>query len=382
MTLTDPFVVSARIAPLATGALDGLRVAVKDNIAVAGLPTGVGNPTWASTHAIPSIDAACVRALRVAGAEVVGKAHTDEFAYSLAGVNEHYGALPNPADPNLTTGGSSSGCASAVGRGLADLGLGTDTAGSIRVPASYCGLYGLRPTWGRIDMSGVVALAPSFDTVGLLTRDLDTLRRAYAASVPTSPSSTELSVLAAVDLVAGAAPRVRQPIAAIVTRLASHTPVRDVRVVDTLAPSSWAESFSIVQAAEMWREHGDWCRQHRPPMGVDVAARVARAEHLRSDEVVAALETLTLTRAELRSLVAGSILLLPSTADTAPVRGQSAEAQRAATLRLTTLASIGGLPALSVPVTEDGQPPVGLCLVGPPDSELALLELAHLIGTL
>ena len=124
MTLTDPFVVSARIAPLATGALDGLRVAVKDNIAVAGLPTGVGNPTWASTHAIPSIDAACVRALRVAGAEVVGKAHTDEFAYSLAGVNEHYGALPNPADPNLTTGGSSSGCASAVGRGLADLGLG------------------------------------------------------------------------------------------------------------------------------------------------------------------------------------------------------------------------------------------------------------------
>ena len=180
----DAFIDPLRIGPelLARGRpggpLSGVTLAVKDVIDVAGIPTGAGNPAFLDDAPPAPRHAAAVSRLLDAGADVIGKAHTDEFAFSLSGTNAHYGTPRNPRAPGRVPGGSSSGSASAVASGIAEIALGTDTAGSIRVPASYCGVWGLRPTHGRVPLEGVLPLAPSFDTCGLLAATGELLERA------------------------------------------------------------------------------------------------------------------------------------------------------------------------------------------------------------
>src|SRR5215510_1100984 len=175
MTMTDwgAFVPGprARLAPLGSGPLDGLTFVAKDLLDVAGHVTGGGNPHWAARQQPALKSAGVVDCLRRAGATLIGKTVTDELAFSLEGENEHHGTPINPRAPDRLPGGSSSGSAAAVASGLADLGLGTDTGGSVRVPASFCGLFGWRPSHGRIPLEGVVRFAPSYDTFGLLARD-------------------------------------------------------------------------------------------------------------------------------------------------------------------------------------------------------------------
>jgi amidase len=179
--------------PLGSEPLKGRTVAVKDLFAVAGFPTGAGNPTWLAHAAPEPEDAWAVRALRTAGAAIAGIAQTDELAFSLSGANAHYGTPPNAAAPGLVTGGSSSGPAAAVAAGQADIGLGTDTAGSVRVPASVCGLFGLRPTHGAVPADGALHLAPSFDTIGWLTADAALLAAVGSVLLPppASPSAAD-----------------------------------------------------------------------------------------------------------------------------------------------------------------------------------------------
>lgn len=175
MATTDTAVWRERGNPLVAGSgsgpLHGVRLAVKDVHAVAGHRLGAGNPAWLAEAEPQRAHSWAVGALLAAGADVTGIARTDEFAYSLNGTNAHYGTPPNPAAPGRVPGGSSGGPAAAVALGQADAGLGSDTAGSIRVPASYCGLHGLRPTHGAVPATGMLPLAPSFDTVAWLARD-------------------------------------------------------------------------------------------------------------------------------------------------------------------------------------------------------------------
>ncbi|HEU5416118.1 MAG TPA: amidase family protein, partial [Streptosporangiaceae bacterium] len=150
----------------------GVRLAIKDLIDVAGVPTTAGCLAVADQARPAAADAACVAGARAAGAVIVGKTVLTELAYSAAGVNEHYGTPPNPLDPDLLPGGSSSGSAVAVATGEADVAYGSDTGGSIRVPASYCGIAGLKTTHGRIPLDGVWPLSPSLDTVGPMATDV------------------------------------------------------------------------------------------------------------------------------------------------------------------------------------------------------------------
>ena len=164
--MTRPFVPHDLREPLPgsdNGPLAGLTVAVKDCYDIAGERTGIGSPDWLAEQPRAAVSAAAVRSVLDAGATVVGKTICDEFMYSITGANAHYGTPLNPRAPDRLPGGSSSGSASAVAGGACDLALGTDTGGSIRVPASASGLYGLRTTHGRVDMAGVQAMAPSFD---------------------------------------------------------------------------------------------------------------------------------------------------------------------------------------------------------------------------
>ena len=159
------------------GPLRGLKFAVKDIYDVAGHRTGFGNPDWLRTHGPAAQTAPVVQRLLDAGAHLVGKTHTDELTWSFTGENAHYGAPVNVNAPGRVTGGSSSGSASAVAAGVVDFAVGSDTGGSVRLPASFCGILGMRPTYGRIPLDGVCPLAPSFDTCGWFARDVGVFER-------------------------------------------------------------------------------------------------------------------------------------------------------------------------------------------------------------
>ncbi|WP_051193289.1 AtzH-like domain-containing protein [Nocardia jiangxiensis] len=379
--------------PLARGGdgpLTNTRVAVKDLFAVAGQAIGAGNPVWLSEAPIESRHAAAVEALLAAGADVTGIAHTDELAFSLSGSNAHYGDTPNPVAPQCLSGGSSSGPAAAVAAGLADIGLGTDTAGSIRVPASYCGLYGLRTTHGVIDRTGLVGLAPSFDSVGLLTRDAGLLARAGAALLPPQSVEPITRVVVAAELVELLDPAARESFRAAVQALtlcgaASGTVLAPPVPGALTYPDSGGldavfTAFRTVQTAQAWDTHGELLTAHPDALSPEIAARFHAGRDIDSATRQSAQRLLDAMRAELlRSLPPGTVLALPSTSSAAPRRDTDPallESVRQKTLRLTCLASLAGLPALSIPAVRADTRPIGLCLVAAPGQDHSLLAFA------
>ena len=364
-------------APLVRGAasgdLRGETVAVKDLFDVAGFAVGAGVPAYLG--ALAETNSPAVAALLAAGADVTGIAQTDEFAYSIAGRNPHYGTPPNPAVVGGVPGGSSSGPASAVALGQASIGLGTDTAGSIRVPASYQGLWGLRTTHGAVSADGLVALAPTFDAPGWITRSPSVLRAAAAATLPTHAGAGAFVVDPL--LTVQAEPDVREVFEAFVGDRFEAVELGD--------PQLFFETFRTVQQAEAWRTHGAWIQAHPGALGDDVAARFELASRVTPAQEAEARATLERLRLQLDSALGDRVLLVPSassvaistTADAATV-----ERTRQGTLKMTAVAGLTGRPALSAPLLSVAQPgallsaPVGLCLVGPRHSELALIDLA------
>jgi amidase len=356
------------LPPLGRGPLDGLTVAVKDLFAVAGFPVGAGNPTWLSQSKPEPADAWAVRALRAAGAAIAGIARTDELAFSLSGANEHYGTPPNPAAPGLVTGGSSSGPASAVATGQADIGLGSDTAGSIRVPASVCGLFGLRPTHGAIAADGMLHLAPSFDVPGWITASAALLGAVGSALLP--PGKAELPRrLISIDRGNECVLRLAGALgASLVTG-----PLFDADDVTALLAA-----FRAVQAAQAWELHGPWITANPGALGADVEARfragasVDPAARERAAGMIAGYRDRAL-----HVITTDTWLVLPAAAgpgharDAAPADRDS---WRQATLRHTVLASAFGLPSCVIPGT--ARPPAGLAMVGPPGADHGLLAAA------
>jgi Asp-tRNA(Asn)/Glu-tRNA(Gln) amidotransferase A subunit family amidase len=361
-----------------SGPLDGQRLAVKDVFDLAGYSTGGGNPTWLDEHPNASRDADAVATLRSAGALVVGKTHTDELAFSLAGSNAHYGDLDNPRVPGSTPGGSSSGSAVAVGAGLADIGLGTDTAGSIRVPAAWCGLYGLRPTWGRIRGGGAMALGPSHDTVGLMTRSLDLLRTSALLLLEPARAPEAGEFLVPDDLWLQADPDVITALTPVLGRLKDVLPVQGVStLLPSRPPASLVRTFATTQGAQAWHTFGGWVRSEKPGLGEDVRARLEAAAALRAGEITVAQRQAGAIRAQLLEVLAGRVMIVPTVPMTAPApeRARSAEV-RGRLLTLTVGASIAGLPALTLPLPGPGGAPIGLCLVGSPGTDEQLFGLA------
>jgi amidase len=383
MRLESPFVPWADLTadPLpakGSGPLDGLRLAVKDVFDLAGYSTGGGNPTWLAEHPHASRDADAVATLRTAGAVVVGKTHTDELAFSLAGSNAHYGDLDNPRVPGSTPGGSSSGSAVAVGRELADIGLGTDTAGSIRVPAAWCGLYGLRPTWGRIRRGGAMALGPTHDTVGLMTRSLDLLQTAALQLLEPAASPEVAEFLVPDDLWLQADPDVITALTPTLGRLKDVLPVQGVStLLQSRPPATLVRTFTITQGAQVWHTFGQWVRSAKPDLGDDVRARMEAAAALPGGEITVAQRQAGAIRAQLLDVLTGRVMVVPTVPVTAPAPEIARSADvRGRLLALTVGASIGGLPALTVPLPGPGGAPVGLCLVGSPGTDEALFRLA------
>ncbi|MEU2602684.1 amidase family protein [Streptomyces hirsutus] len=357
--------------------LSGSRVAVKDLFAVAGHAIGAGNPARLREAPIESAHAAAVQALLQAGADVTGIARTDELAYGLSGLNTHYGMPPNPAAPGRVPGGSSSGPASAVALGLADIGLGTDTAGSVRVPTSYCGLYSLRPTHGLVPDTGQIGLAPSFDTVSWITRTPQLLSRVAAVLLPRRPAQPIKRLLLATDLFDLVDPALRLPLHdaahAWAHRLAVPLQPRSSTCAAHL--EEWAEALGVLQAVEMWQLHGSWLQAHREAVSPLVADAIAAGEGMPAEYLAWARGTVSQARSALAELIPpGTALVQPAAPTAAPPPGPAVTgmALRTATVQLICAASVAGLPVLTLPGVQSPAGPVGLSLVATAGSDRAL----------
>lgn len=374
-----------------SGILSNFTVAVKDSYDIAGLRTGNGSPDWLESHIAATATAPAVDKLLVAGARVVAKCTMDEMAYSIEGQNNHYGTPLNPSSPDRIPGGSSSGSASAVAQGLADIGLGGDTGGSIRIPASFCGLYGIRPTHGRVNITGSVPLAPSFDTGGWLTRDVDLLARVGevllegpSVSLPTPVRwlvGTEAFDLCSKEVSNRLYDALSANIEKLRTFLSSPVETRVCEHGSSLA--DWFDVFRVYQGYEVWKTHGEWVQANNPTFGPGVKERFEMASKITMAEFAAVERRREIISAHLDALVADSILMIPTASDMAPLKGELSANElqqlRSRTLALTSIAGLGGLPQVTIPVPAiAGGPeaPIGLSLVGPRGSDEALLSLA------
>ncbi|WP_067226281.1 AtzH-like domain-containing protein [Streptomyces sp. NBRC 109706] len=374
------------------GPLRGLTFAVKDLFAVAGHAVGAGVAGYLAQARVRTEHAHAVGVLLEAGASIAGIAQTDEFAYSVHGRGGRQGTPDNPAAPGRLPGGSTSGPAVAVARGEVAFGLGTDTAGSIRVPGSYQGLWGIRTTTGAIGTEGLLPLAPSFDTVGWLAGDGGTLLAVAEALLPEDARTGHAEPAGHAELVTVPAlnSQADREIAEAVAGTADALGATALEVAWDL--DSWYAAFRTVQGWEAWRAHGAWIAANPGALSADVAARFDRAARITDEEHASARRELADASEAIRTAVQDRFLLLPATpTGPPPAAGIGPEALaviRDRTLRLTCLASLAGLPALTVPAAKPagmptGMPlgrasglPVGLGLVGPPGSDRALIRFA------
>lgn len=370
-----------RVAGAETGPLAGMTFAVKDLFDVAGMKTGAGNPDFLRDRAPAEANAPAVQALLDAGATLIGKTITDELAFGLAGENFHYGTPLNSAAPDRIPGGSSSGSVSAVAGGVCDTALGTDTGGSMRVPSSHCGVYGIRTTHGRVPIEGVVPLAKSFDTVGWFARAPEMLLRVGEVLLPDfvlKPVPTRLLVVN--DALAELEPAAVGPVAAGIDALAQGFESVDHITLTENGLEDWRAVFRNVQGYDAWQAHGEWIEKVHPTFGPGVKERFAAVAHVTRADFDAASEK----RAEIRARVHGlldaqTVLCVPSAAGAAPLKGthpDDLEDFRNQTLNICCIAGLSGLPQVSMPLVNLADGPVGVSLIGMPHGDEILLRAA------
>ena len=373
------------LAPTGSGSLDGLTFATKDVMAIEGHRTAFGQPTWYRTHAPATRSARIVEQCLAAGARMVGVTLTDELSYSLSGENAHYGTPLNPNAPGRIAGGSSSGSSAAVAGGFVDFALGTDCAGSVRLPASYCGILGMRPTHARVSAEGVLPFAPVFDAVGWFAKDADTLLGVGRVllddrSAPAPPRR----LLIAKDAFEVVEPRIADALDGAVVSLRQYFEKVEEVAVSRNGFDDWKECFRIIQAAQIWNNLGEWVTQHNPEFGpgirerFEIAAKVTPAQVAREEErrkhIVARLHDL---------IRAGDVLCLPTSPRVAPLCNTPTDSlevtYRYQAMALLSIAGHGGLPQINLPLARLDGCPLGLSIVGTRGADVQLLQLTQKI---
>ena len=379
MTVNPEFIYRGDFPNRAAGSLSGLRLGVKDLFHIAGLPTTAGNPDWLNSHSQPAtVTAPSVTTLLTEGAVLLGKTLTDELAYSLEGVNKHDGTPTNPKAPNRIPGGSSSGSAVAVANGSIDIGLGTDTGGSIRVPASYNGIYGFRPSHGAVSCQHLVPLSPRFDTVGWLTSNLKNLKK--VADLFLKPSSGRLSHLVVTnfeDLEVWQS--ARQPLLQVWETKFESIEYVNLKHQDLNLAST---AFRILQGREIWREHGQWIEQQQPDFAPEISDRFSWCKSLtQDDERKAEATARDFIHFWQREILPRDdrVLLLPTTPGAAPLLNTSALEllqYRSRLMNLTAPAGLTRAPQISLPYLNIDRAPWGISLLARFNCDRALLDCA------
>ena len=334
------------LEPAARGPLHGWTLAVKDIIDVAGLPTRAGSSFFRRD---PEHDAPVVAALRAAGALVIGKTNTHEFAWGITTENPHFGRTANPWDPARTVGGSSGGSAAAVAAGLADIALGSDTLGSIRIPSALNGISGVRPATGTFSLDGIFPLALGLDTAGPFARDLDTVRRTYEALAGGAvPAAT---VRRACRLRGGAWDGVDAAVSAALDAAADVLRAHGVAVDDvTWWDDELVRAVGTIQQRAAARVHAPYFTEHAAEYGEDVRARVAHALTVTESDETDARAVVARARAAWNAATFRyDVALAPSVGSEAPL-APVPKTFRDETIPLVTPASAFGLPVAAVPI--------------------------------
>jgi amidase len=364
-----------------SGPLSGLTAAVKDMYAIAGERAGGGNPDWLAQAAPAKANCSAVQRLLDAGATIIGKTVCDEFFYSVAGMNAHYGTPTNIRAPGRIPGGSSSGSAAAVAAGACDFALGSDTGGSVRIPASLCGLYGIRTSHGRIATDGVMDMSPSFDTIGWFAASAGTFRKMGSVLLGDKGAHSSIANVIVAD---DAFEQADAPVAALL-----HDALRTMSAAlpkqshMKLAPDGfdpWRDAVRIVQAHEIWQVYGRFVEEKHPRFGPGVAERMQAASKITTAELDAARKVHAAAREHIRAHIPpGTVVAMPSAPCIAPKIDSTAgqfDTYRTRVMRLTCTAGLGGLPQVSIPAGTVSGCPVGLSFVGWAGGDETLLDFA------
>ena len=364
------------LANAAEGPLAGLRLAVKDLFDVAGYSTAAGNPMLLAASGIKTCTAPLVQQLVDAGARFVGKTTTDELAYSLIGNNIHFGMPINPAYPNLIPGGSSSGSAVAVVAGLADIGLGTDTSGSIRLPAAVNGVIGWRPTHGLLDMAGSRPLAPSFDVAGIIVNSLATIGRVMDALAVPHPPKRSSAIIMTDDILAACDQSI---VTQFLTAIEEHgMPLRSVSKLSTFSLDDLASAFTTILQSEAWHTNRPLYEQHGQSIAPDIAERLVSGSRIGKHEVMAARDVRRRFQSDLQYLLKDdAILAMPTLPVAPPVRDANPatlQKFRSRSISILCLAGLSGCPQISMPIAHNDSEPIALSLLGAEGQDRNLLK--------
>jgi amidase len=369
------------LAGAASGPLAGLTAAVKDMYDIAGYTAGCGNPTWLETHPPAAKHSGAVRRLLDGGATIIGKTVCDEFFFSVTGANAHYGTPVNPRAPGRLPGGSSSGSASAVASGACDFALGSDTGGSVRIPAAFNGLYGLRPTLGRIDLSGAQAMAPSFDVPGWFASSPGVFRKVGAVLLDARRVPARIErMIALEDAFEEADGDVADLLRTALEFMIADLPAVAHARISLEGFDPWREAFRTIQGFEVWQTFGEFVTREKPSPGPGIRERLEYSARVTAAEAAAARQVHAQARAHiLQAVKPGTILALPTAPCIAPLIDGSAEELdhfRTRVMRLTCTAGLAGLPQMNLPIGTLAGCPVGLSFIGWAGGDEALLDLA------
>lgn len=365
-----------------SGPLAGLTLGVKDIFDVEGLPTGGGNPEREREYPSAEATATPIARLLEAGAQFLGKTQTEELTYSMIGLNAHFPAPVNPRAPERVTGGSSSGSAAAVAGGLCDIAAGSDTNGSIRAPASFCGLIGLRTTHGRIPLDHTMALSPSFDTFGWFAKDADIYERVGAVLLGEDDHRETLlrpmRVAEFEALLFGEAERAEYArMLSLVTDCFDRKPGFLALPGDT---AELFERFKEMQAYEAWQVHGSFLKAKDRNLGPGVKERFDYARAITPEQDARARERMAAFRGDFGALMnPDMVVVMPSQPSAAPLKDsthEELERYRAEALTLTSIAGLLGWPQITIPLGEVHGAPFGISLLGPKGSDRQLIAMA------
>jgi len=370
------------LPPLQSGLLNFYNFAIKDVFAIKGYKNSAGNPDWLNTHPPAEKHAAVIEKLLHSGAALNGTTHTDELMYSLDGKNAHYGTPVNPKAPECIPGGSSSGSAVAVAARLVDFAIGTDTGGSVRIPSSYCGIYGFRPTHGAVSMEGCIPLTKSFDTVGWMANDTETLQLIGDVLLEDGKTSecTFSKLYYPIEAWGLLDHSIRTAFSSLLPSLEGKFDDVEWLSISNQGLQEWAETFRIIQGTEIWEEHGEWIQQVKPAFGPAIAGRFQTASTLKKSDAEHCIEIQMKIRSFLSKLLDETgLIVIPTAHNVAPLLSADSNAldqNRSKNMQLTCIAGLAGLPQITLPLLSIENKPIGLSLIANHGHDKQLLKWA------
>lgn len=391
---SNAFINTNTINPYQPGELSGLTFAIKDNIDVANEITGYGSPWWTEIYPKSVANAICLDQLLSAGAICLGKTHCDELARSLIGINPFYGIPLNPKAPNRVPGGSSSGSASAVACGLVDFAIGTDTGGSVRVPASNCGIWGYRPSHGLISVSGVATLAPSFDTVGIFANTGQVLERVMRILL--SEDKTEYNFSSSIylldDVFEICDSQIRETIEPIVADISDYYSIEHLKlsaITDMYVNCEFLfNQAKLLLSTEIWNTFGAWVERYNQeysnqqlsPQATTSFNNVLKLAN-RKDINDSLWKMKYFSRKLNEFLSGGAILCFPTTPDLAPrideVTDEFLSSYYPRAMGVTAISGFSRTPQITIPISQSEEVPIGLSFIAGYGLDMMLVNFCN-----